>query len=251
MKVLALLSTPARRGLVLAVPAATVAGPVGEHLPGQGGQGAARDDPLGNASHGTSSLCSCHRGLLPPCPNYTALRSEVQGVNRWNTTRIEPPASAPPGRTTAPAGAGRRVTGVSPAGRVLGGGATAPGWKRPAVPARVRPSPATVRTRPQRRDRVDITISQAVGLAGLLRHLLPEHLPFLAGEARSQGGGGGRDQAQGTSRQGPQGQGNGPEGERVGQLYRSPDPGRRRPCGCPRSVVLAAGLGDPSGVAAE
>ena len=60
----------------------------------------------------------------------------------------------------------------------------------------------------------------------------------LAGEARSQGGGGGRDQAQGPSRQGPQGQGNGPEGERVGQLDRSPDPGRQCPCGCPRPVVL-------------
>ena len=60
----------------------------------------------------------------------------------------------------------------------------------------------------------------------------------LAGEARSQGGGGGRDQAQGPSRQGPQGQGNGPEGERTDQLYRSPDPGRQCPCGCPRPVVL-------------
>ena len=60
----------------------------------------------------------------------------------------------------------------------------------------------------------------------------------LAGEARSQGGGGGRDQAQGTSRQGPQGQGNGPEGERVGQLDRSPDPGRQCPCGCPPRLVL-------------
>ena len=60
----------------------------------------------------------------------------------------------------------------------------------------------------------------------------------LAGEARSQGGGGGRDQAQGPSRQGPQGQGNGPEGERVDQLHRSPDPGRQCPCGCPRPVVL-------------
>lgn len=38
---------------------------------------------------------------------------------------------------------GWRVTGVHSSGRVLGGGATAPGWKRPAVPARVRPSPAT------------------------------------------------------------------------------------------------------------
>ena len=61
----------------------------------------------------------------------------------------------------------------------------------------------------------------------------------LAGEARSQGGGGGRDQAQGTSRQGPQGQGNGPEGERDAELYRSPDPGRQCPCGCPRPVVLS------------
>ena len=60
----------------------------------------------------------------------------------------------------------------------------------------------------------------------------------LAGEARSQGGGGGRDQAQGPSHQGPQGQGNGPEGERVDQLHRSPDPGRQCPCGCPRPVVL-------------
>ena len=46
---------------------------------------------------------------------------------------------------------------------------------------------------------------------------------------------------------GPQGRGNGPEGERVGQLDRSPDPGRQCPCGCPRPVVLAADLGDPSG----
>ena len=60
----------------------------------------------------------------------------------------------------------------------------------------------------------------------------------LAGEVRSQGGGEGRDQAQGPSRQGPQGQGNGPEGERDHQRYRSPDPGRRRPCGCPPRLVL-------------
>ena len=103
-------------------------------------------------------------------------------MNRWNTARIEPPASAPPGRTTAPAGAGRRVTGVSPAGRVLGGGATAPGRKRPAVPARARPSPATVRTRPQRRDHVDAPAAHAIGLTGLLRHLLPEHPVSLPGK---------------------------------------------------------------------
>ena len=65
---------------------------------------------------------------------------------------------------------------------MLGGSATAPGWKRPAVPARARPSPAAVRTRPQRRDHVDITISRAVGLAGLLRHLLPEHPVSLPGK---------------------------------------------------------------------
>ena len=47
----------------------------------------------------------------------------------------------------------------------------------------------------------------------------------------------GRDQAERPARQSPQGQGNGPAGERSHQLYRSPDPGRRCPCGCPRQVV--------------
>ena len=77
---------------------------------------------------------------------------------------------------------GRRVTGVHSSGRVLGGSATAPGWKRPAVPARVRPSPAAVRTRPQRRDHVDAPAAHAIGLTGLLRHLLPEHPVSLPGK---------------------------------------------------------------------
>ena len=76
-----------------------------------------------------------------------------------------------------------------------------------------------------------------IGLPRLLRHLLPEHSRVLAGEGGSQGGGGGRDQAERTARQRSQGQGNGPAGERSHQLYRSPDPGRRCPCGCPRQVV--------------
>ena len=75
-----------------------------------------------------------------------------------------------------------------------------------------------------------------IGLSCLLRHLLPEHSRVLAGEGGGQGGGGGRDQAERPARQSPQGQGNGPAGERSHQLYRSPDPGRRCPCGCPRSM---------------
>ena len=58
---------------------------------------------------------------------------------------------------------------------------------------------------PLRRDRVDAPAAHAIGLAGLLRHLPPDHSLFLAGEVRSQGGGGGRVQAQGPSRQGSQG----------------------------------------------
>ena len=50
--------------------------------------------------------------------------------------------------------------------------------------------------------------------------------------------GGGRVQAQGPSRRGSQRQGNGPEGGRDHQLDRSPDPGRRRPCGDPPRLVL-------------
>ena len=76
-----------------------------------------------------------------------------------------------------------------------------------------------------------------IGLPRLLRHLLPEHSRVLAGEGGSQGGGGGRDQAERPARQSPRGQGNGPAGERSHQLYRSPDSGRRCPCGCPRQVV--------------
>ena len=50
------------------------------------------------------------------------------------------------------------------------------------------------------------------------------------------GGGEGRVQAERTTHRSPQGQGNGPEGERSTQRCRSPDPGRRCPCGCPQQV---------------
>ena len=46
----------------------------------------------------------------------------------------------------------------------------------------------------------------------------------------------GRVQAERPTRTRPQGQGNGPEGERHTQLDRSPCPGRRCPCGCPQQV---------------
>ena len=50
-------------------------------------------------------------------------------------------------------------------------------------------------------------------------------------------GGEGRVQAERPTRTRPQGQGNGPEGERGTQRCRSPCPGRRCPCGCPQQVV--------------
>lgn len=69
----------------------------------------------------------------------------------------------------------------------------------------------------------------------------------LAGEVRSQGGGGGRVQAERQTRQDPQGQGYGPEGERTVERTRSPGPGRWCPCGCPRQVVqLSRPPGEPS-----
>ena len=77
---------------------------------------------------------------------------------------------------------GWRVTGVHSSGRVLGGGATAPGWKRPAVPARVDGTRPPSVTRPQRRDRIDVSAAHVIGLAGLLRHLLPEHPVSLPGK---------------------------------------------------------------------
>ena len=46
----------------------------------------------------------------------------------------------------------------------------------------------------------------------------------------------GRIQAERPTRTRPQGQGNGPEGERHTELDRSPCPGRRCPCGCPQQV---------------
>ena len=46
----------------------------------------------------------------------------------------------------------------------------------------------------------------------------------------------GRVQAERPTRTRPQGQGNGPEGERHTELDRSPCPGRRCPCGCPQQV---------------
>ena len=49
-------------------------------------------------------------------------------------------------------------------------------------------------------------------------------------------GGEGRVQAERPTRTRPQGQGNGPEGERHTELDRSPCPGRRCPCGCPQQV---------------
>lgn len=70
-------------------------------------------------------------------------------------------------------------------------------------------------------------------------------------------GGEGRVQAERPTRTRPQGQGNGPEGERHTQLDRSPCPGRRCPCGCPQQAVridqplargvarIAAGWGSP------
>ena len=70
----------------------------------------------------------------------------------------------------------------------------------------------------------------------------------LAGEVRSQGGGGGRVQAERPTCQSPQGQGDGPEGERDLDRNRSPGPGHRCPCGCPRQVVQLSRLpGEPSG----
>ena len=59
----------------------------------------------------------------------------------------------------------------------------------------------------------------------------------LAGEERSWEGGEGRVQAESPERESPPGQGNGPEGERRFDLYRSPDPGRWCPGGCPEQVV--------------
>ena len=47
----------------------------------------------------------------------------------------------------------------------------------------------------------------------------------------------GRVQAERPERESPPGQGNGPEGERSFDLYRSPDPGRRCPGECPEQVV--------------
>ena len=47
----------------------------------------------------------------------------------------------------------------------------------------------------------------------------------------------GRVQAERPERESPPGQGNGPEGERSFDLYRSPDPGRCCPGGCPEQVV--------------
>ena len=65
----------------------------------------------------------------------------------------------------------------------------------------------------------------------------PEHSCVLAGEERSWEGGGDRVQAERPEREIPQGQGNGPEGERSSRRCRSPCPGRRCPCGCPQQVV--------------
>lgn len=71
----------------------------------------------------------------------------VDRVARRRPRRARKPAGTPrsPQRAAPLPDPGLRVTGVHLAGRVLGGSATAPGWKRPAVPARVRPSPAAVR----------------------------------------------------------------------------------------------------------
>ena len=49
-------------------------------------------------------------------------------------------------------------------------------------------------------------------------------------------GGEDRVRAEKPTRTRPQGQGNGPEGERHTELDRSPCPGRRCPCGCPQQV---------------
>ena len=49
-------------------------------------------------------------------------------------------------------------------------------------------------------------------------------------------GGEGRVQVERPTRTRPQGQGNGPEGERHTELDRSPCPDRRCPCGCPQQV---------------
>lgn len=54
---------------------------------------------------------------------------------------------------------------------------------------------------------------------------------------RGREGGEGRVQAERPTHTRPQGQGNGPEGERRSQRNRSPCPGRRCPCGCPQQVV--------------
>ncbi len=54
---------------------------------------------------------------------------------------------------------------------------------------------------------------------------------------RSREGGEGRVQAERPTHTRPQGQRNGPEGERRSQRNRSPCPGRRCPCGCPQQVV--------------
>ena len=63
----------------------------------------------------------------------------------------------------------------------------------------------------------------------------PGTLMSLPGR-KEPGGGEGRVQAERTTRRSPQGQGNGPEGERSLDRCRSPDPGRRCPCGCPQHV---------------
>ena len=59
----------------------------------------------------------------------------------------------------------------------------------------------------------------------------------LVGEERSWEGGEGRVQAERPERESPPGQGYGPEGKRRFDLYRSPDPGRWCPGGCPEQVV--------------
>ena len=63
----------------------------------------------------------------------------------------------------------------------------------------------------------------------------PGTLMSLPGR-KEPGGGEGRVQAERATRRSPQGQGNGPEGERSLDRCRSPDPGRRCPCGCPQHV---------------
>ena len=54
----------------------------------------------------------------------------------------------------------------------------------------------------------------ALNWNAFFRHLLPEHFRVLAGEGGSQGGGEGREPSERPARQSPQGQGNGPAGER-------------------------------------